>query len=88
MSQPTEKAITGLNDLASYGKLRPGAIRVNVKRDIKSDELHAAMDRIFELHGCTGCGMNGLDIVFRHLPPINELFRDFKNIAGVENFGY
>ncbi|MCC7504962.1 MAG: hypothetical protein IT259_06670 [Saprospiraceae bacterium] len=87
MAQTTEKAALGLNDLSTFGKLRPGAVRVSVKRDIKSDELHAALDRILELHGCTGCGMNGLDIMFRQLPPINELFRDFKNIAGVESIG-
>lgn len=88
MPQNTEKGATGFNDLTAVGRLRPGTIRVSVKREIKSDELHAALDRILDLHGCPTCGLNGLDVLFRHFQPINEAFREFKNISNVEQFNY
>ena len=72
----------------SFGGLRPGAVQLTVARDVKAEQVHAALDKIFELHGCLACGLNGLDIFLRHTTPIMEAFRGFEGISAVEQVGY
>jgi hypothetical protein len=84
MPQSSEKVAVAINEIASIGRLRPGTVRVAVRKEIRAEELHAALDRILELHGCPACGLNGLDILFRHQLPIQDAFRDIKNVAAVE----
>jgi len=70
------------------GGLRTGAIQLTVARNVKADHVHAALDKIFELHGCPACGLNGLDISLRHSTPLVDSFKGFQGISAVEQFGY
>jgi hypothetical protein len=74
------------NPIRMIGRLRPGTVQVTVVRDVRLDDLKLALEKIVGLHGCDGCGQNGLDLIFKHSLPINELFRDIKGIANVEVF--
>ena len=84
MKKEISKSIKSAEKI-SVGKLRPGAIQLNVKPKITAKELHVALDRILEMHGCTNCGMNGLDILFRHPDFISERFAD---LPGIANAGF
>lgn len=70
------------------GGLRTGAVQLTVGRNAKADHIHAALDKIFELHGCPACGLNGLDISFRHTTPMMDAFKGFQSISAVEQLGY
>lgn len=44
--------------------------RFDPKKQPKLEEIHAALDRIIDLHGCTKCGLLGIDIrLFLGDPP-------------------
>ncbi|HJW93513.1 MAG TPA: hypothetical protein VJ901_07840 [Thermoanaerobaculia bacterium] len=30
---------------------------------VKADQVHAAMEQIFKLNGCLGCGLIGIDVI-------------------------
>jgi hypothetical protein len=36
--------------------------RFDPKKQPKLEEVHAALDRILDLHGCTKCGLLGIDL--------------------------
>jgi hypothetical protein len=40
---------------------RPTAT-VLLSEDVAAADIHESLDRIFRLHGCTGCGLLGLDL--------------------------
>ncbi|MEO1259756.1 MAG: hypothetical protein AAFZ15_13270 [Bacteroidota bacterium] len=82
------QAIANIARPLTIGGLRAGAVQLTVARRVKAEQVHAALDKIFELHGCLPCGLNGLDIVFRHSTPLNDAFKGFEGIEAVEQFGY
>ena len=82
-----EIANANQSKLQPVGRLRPGGIQLTVDRNVKADQVHAALDKIFEMHGCTPCGLNGLDIYLRHSTPLMDAFKGFEGIAAVEQYG-
>jgi hypothetical protein len=62
---------------------------LDVEREVSSEDLHALLDRVLDLHGCTACGLVGIDLRFRvpddleeELHPSKfEGLRGFRNIA-------
>jgi hypothetical protein len=63
------------------GVLRPGTVRVVVEEGINLKNLHEIVDRVVNLHGCTACGLGGIDLLFRVREKI--LFDRFKDIEGI-----
>lgn len=75
-----------INQIATIGRLRPGTIRLVVRPQIGPEEIHAALDRVLNLHGCPKCGFNGLSLLFQREDPLQAAFNEFQNIASVEQF--
>jgi hypothetical protein len=50
---------------SSAGGLRPGTVQLALREGISAKDVHAALDRIFRLHGCITCGLAGLDLRLR-----------------------
>jgi len=82
-----EKVISSYAKPQFVGRLRPGGIQLTVERSVKAEQVHAALDKIFDMHGCAPCGLNGLDIYLRHSTPLMDAFKGFEGIAAVEQFG-
>lgn len=81
MSNTPDAAKTVLEGRSlGLGGLSPGTVQLTVREGISARELHAALDRILKLHGCTACGLNGLDLLLR---PQGDLVHEFKDIKGV-----
>lgn len=68
----------------ALGKLTPlASVRLAVKPGIEAKAVHAALDRIFELSGCTACGFNGiLDFSILVINPESKF-----NIPGIVGIG-
>ncbi len=65
---------------SGLGGLRPGAIQLTLRNAPSAKSIHAALDKIFRLHGCPTCGLNGLDIRLR---PQEVLFNEFQDLPEV-----
>ncbi len=63
------------------GQLRPGTVAVTVDEGIAAKSLHELLDRVIGLHGCTTCGLSGIDLRFRVRDRL--IFERFKDIPGV-----
>lgn len=75
--QEMARAGTGL------GGLRPGTVALVVKEGIPAKSLHDILDRITNLHGCSACGLAGLDLHFR--VEDGRLAEKFSGIEGLGN---
>jgi hypothetical protein len=65
------------------GVLRPGTVKFVVEEGIQAKQLHAMLDRVFDLHGCTPCGLGGIDL---HIHVRDQLLFDrFKDIEGLHD---
>ena len=57
-------------------------LTLSVKPGVSAKSVHAALDRIFELVGCTACGFNGiLDLKISVINP--RLSQPIDGIVGV-----
>lgn len=74
--EPTA-AITGI------GNLRPGTLELVIAPDMAARDLHKLLDTVFDLHGCSGCGLNGLDLRLRPQDPV--IYERFRGIEGVRD---
>jgi hypothetical protein len=68
--------------MSEIGRFRPGTVELVFNSDIKIDSLHKAIEYAVRFHGCTPCGLNGLDLRFRGQDPI---FDQFKEIDGLRD---
>ena len=74
----------GMSKLVPKGSTayRPTA-KVLLTGDVVAEDIHAALDRIFELHGCTGCGLLGIDLAIQTIDPKwSSQINDIKGVAG------
>lgn len=70
---------------SSVGALRPGIAVFHVEEGIQLQALQDILKRVVNLHGCTSCGLAGLDLYFRVPDPLlNEKFRDIGGLRNVE----
>lgn len=62
-------------------------VTLDVEREVSSEDLHGLLDRVLQLHGCTGCGLVGIDVRFRVPDPEEAKFEasKFEGIGGFEN---
>jgi hypothetical protein len=65
------------------GVLRPGTVRLVVEEGINAKSLHQVIDRVINLHGCTTCGLGGIDVLIRVREKM--LFDRFKDIEGLHD---
>jgi hypothetical protein len=65
------------------GVLRPGTMKLVVQEGIAAKDLHAIVDRVINLHGCTNCGLGGIDLLVRVRDQM--LFDRFKDIQGLHD---
>lgn len=75
-AEPTA-AMTGI------GNLRPGTLELVVAPDMAARDLHKVLDTVFDLHGCSACGLNGLDLRLRTQDPV--ILERFRGIEGVRD---
>ena len=58
------------------------SLSLAVRPGVSAKSVHAALDRIFELVGCTACGFNGiLDLKINVINP--QISERFEGIVGV-----
>lgn len=85
MSDTTSISSKNLETTAlGVGGLRPGTVHITFQERVSAKDVHAALDKIFDLNGCTACGFLGLDILLR---PQVDIARHFKGIKGVVDVG-
>ena len=58
-----------------------------LKPNVKAEDVHAALDRIFDLHGCRGCGLLGIDLRLLGGDPAEQQFGDVRNVGSVRAIG-
>lgn len=74
------KGITTQATSALSGK----TLAVGVKRGVKAESLHKALDEMLRLGGCLACGLIGFDISFQGvIDPAIEQFRNLEQIEGI-----
>ena len=77
-----EKAVR-IEAESGIGSLRAGTVQFVIEEGIKADSLHEIIDRVIGLHGCTACGLAGIDLRFRVRD--NILFEKFEKIQGLHD---
>lgn len=65
------------------GRLKPGSVQVTVSPKVTQKNLHDIIDTIIKQHGCTVCGLGGLDIVIRPQDPL--ILESFQHIAEIRD---
>ena len=68
--------------------LQSRTLHVTVEPNIKAEAVHAALDKIFEMNGCTVCGLNGLEVRWRVRDPLTEVFKGIEGIAAIDRQGF
>ncbi len=63
----------------------PRTARVLLDKDVAAEDIHAMLDRIFEMHGCSRCGLLGLDLLIHvNDPKVSSQIQDMKGVLGME----
>ena len=70
-----------LESETSIGNLRKGTVQFVVQEGIQLDSLQEILKRVVNLHGCTVCGLAGIDLRFRVRE--NLIFEKFADIEGI-----
>lgn len=65
------------------GRMRPGTVQVTVGKAVTQKSLHELIDRIIHMHGCTACGLGGIDVLIRPQDP--RIFESFADIPAVQD---
>ena len=80
MENPTE--------YKSASKLAGRKVNVFVNKDVKPEAIQQTLARIYEISGCTSCGLQGFDITLIGVDPAAGL--DIKGISGINGvtFGH
>lgn len=66
-------------------------VQLTIREGVEAKTIHELLDRLFELHGCQVCGLTGIDLDFRVLPPeridrfgILKLGTELQRFEGIE----
>lgn len=81
MSKATEAAKN--ISISEMGKARPGTLELVFDRKVKIDDIHKAIKVAVGWHGCTACGLNGLDLRFRVQDPVFEVFNEIEALRDI-----
>jgi hypothetical protein len=60
-----------------------GTVQLKLEEGIDRDSLMEVLDRVLELHGCSSCGLAGLDLEIRSQPRLQEKFGDLGGVIDV-----
>ena len=64
------------------GDIGGKSIHLAVRNGVSAKSVHAALDRIFELAGCTACGFNGiLDLRINVINP--AISKQYDGVVGI-----
>ena len=69
--------------ISEMGKIRPGTLEMVFKRDVNIKSIQDATIAAFRWHGCTPCGLNGLDLRFRVQDPVFEVFNEIEGLTDI-----
>ncbi len=59
-------------------------VSIGIRKGVKAESLHKALDEIFRLSGCTSCGLNGFDLHFHgHVNPAVDQLDKIGQIEGL-----
>jgi hypothetical protein len=84
MAEQTEATkMRATESFTGVGALRSGTVQFTVKEGISAESVHSMLDRLFDLHGCTVCGLVGLDVLIRGQDRL--IFEKFQGIDGMQD---
>ena len=66
------------------GRFRPGTVELVFEPNIRREVVQKTVELAFREHGCTECGMNGLDLLIRAQDPIIDRFKGLKGLMDVK----
>ena len=69
--------------MSEMGRARPGTLELVFDRDIKIQSIHKAVEAAVRWHGCTPCGLNGIDLRFRGQDPLFDVFREVDGLLDI-----
>jgi methylase of polypeptide subunit release factors len=75
----------GMGEFVTKATTVPSTAKVLLAEDVAAEDVHSLLDRIFEMNGCTGCGLIGLDLLIRVRDP--RLTSQLQDINGVVDVG-
>lgn len=58
------------------------SVNVSLTKEVTREHVHAALDVLFKLHGCVGCGLVGIDVNLLGSP---VEAKGLGNLAGVHS---
>ena len=62
-------------------------VNVTLNKDVTPDSVHEVLSAIFRAHGCTGCGLMGVDVNLRGAPVEAEGIGQVNGVHSVEIAG-
>jgi hypothetical protein len=71
----------------------PVKLSIQLKKNVKKEQVNALLERIYGLAGCPTCGLNGFDLQLVSNPVINPIVKNLVDaqldgIAGVSQRGF
>lgn len=69
--------------MSEMGAVRPGTLELVFKRDVSIESIHKGVEAAARWHGCTPCGLNGIDLRFRVQDPIFEVFSEIEDLKDI-----
>lgn len=78
-----EKELAKNVAVSELGKIRPGTLELVFDKSVKVDNIHKAIEVALGWHGCTTCGLNGIDIRMRVQDPIFEVFNQVEGLRDI-----
>lgn len=76
-----ERGLGGMPSGVAAATGRGTSIYLSMHPNVKAEQLHQALDRILNLRGCRGCGLQGFDL---HLYGGDPQTDAIKNLPGVQ----
>jgi hypothetical protein len=71
--------------MATATTTRPNKITVQLKRNIKKEQVNALFERLYKLSGCLACGLLGFDLQLISDSVINPIVNELNgaNLEGI-----
>jgi hypothetical protein len=65
--------------MATATASRPTKLTIQLRKNIKKEQVNALFDRIYRLSGCLGCGLLGFDLQLISDSVINPIVNDLND---------
>jgi hypothetical protein len=68
---------------ATQNRLSGRRVTINVQKNVKPEQVNAALAELYKLSGCLSCGFLGWDLVIRGGDPEIAALQSLRDIGGV-----